>query len=127
MTDEVRLLVCGGRKLNPLKVSIFLYDYCRKLLTNEEKSVMTIIHGDAQGADKGAHYFAEAMGLKELSFPANWEKYGKSAGPKRNRQMLEEASPDLVIAFPGGKGTFNMTELAFDYQIRVDRAVGDFN
>jgi predicted Rossmann-fold nucleotide-binding protein len=30
----------------------------------------------------------------------------------RNRQMLTEGRPDLVVAFPGGKGTANMVALA---------------
>lgn len=42
---------------------------------------------------------AKSLGFKNIiPFPAEWEKYGKSAGPIRNRQMLDE-NPDLVIAF----------------------------
>jgi len=47
-----------------------------------------------------------------MPFPADWGKYSKSAGYIRNKQMLAEGKPDLVVAFPGGKGTANMVKLA---------------
>jgi acyl-CoA synthetase (NDP forming) len=46
------------------------------------------------------------------SFPANWKKHGKSAGPIRNQLMLDVGKPDLVIAFPGGSGTADMIRRA---------------
>jgi hypothetical protein len=45
-------------------------------------------------------------------FPADWEKYGKAAGPIRNQQILVEGKPDLVVAFQGGRGTANMVSRA---------------
>ena len=45
-----------------------------------------------------------------LWFDADWQKYGRAAGPIRNKQMLDEGSPDLVIAFAGGRGTENMVK-----------------
>jgi hypothetical protein len=38
--------------------------------------------------------------------------FGRSGGPKRNQQMLEEGKPDLVLAFPGGRGTADMVRRA---------------
>ena len=57
--------------------------------------------------------------MKCLAFPAEWKKHGKAAGPIRNRKMLQDGKPDLVLAFPGGRGTANMVELATDAGIRV--------
>jgi hypothetical protein len=48
-------------------------------------------------------------------YPADWQKHGRAAGPIRNKQMLEEGKPDLVVAFseqPITKGTQNMVDLA---------------
>lgn len=45
-------------------------------------------------------------------FPADWDKYGKSAGYIRNQQMLDEGCPDYVVAFPGGAGTNMMKRIA---------------
>lgn len=45
-------------------------------------------------------------------YPANWLKYGRMAGAMRNQQMLDEEEVDLVVAFPGGKGTADMVRRA---------------
>lgn len=46
------------------------------------------------------------------AFPADWHRDGKAAGPIRNRRMLLEGMPDLVVAFPGGRGTADMVRRA---------------
>jgi hypothetical protein len=54
--------------------------------------------------------------IKVLAFPAQWDTYGRAAGPIRNRQMLNEGRPDEVIAFhehiDESKGTANMVKIA---------------
>lgn len=67
-----------------------------------------IIHGDAQGADRLSQLWAERLRVPVEVYPANWKEHGKAAGPIRNTQMLDEARPDLVVAFPGGIGTSDM-------------------
>lgn len=68
-----------------------------------------VIHGGARGADSLAGRWArETHGVVEETFPADWDKHGKAAGPIRNQQMLDEGRPNLVVAFPGGAGTADM-------------------
>lgn len=62
------------------------------------------------------------LGFWVEDFPADWERNGRAAGPIRNRQMLD-GKPDLVIAFPGGKGTADMVAEAKRRGIAV-REVG---
>jgi hypothetical protein len=75
-----------------------------------------VIHGDARGVDRLAGQVAEALGLEVIACPAEWGKYGKGAGLVRNRAMLREHAPDLVLAFhpalEQAKGTRHMVELA---------------
>jgi hypothetical protein len=47
-------------------------------------------------------------GVDIRTFSADWDKLGAAAGPVRNQKMLVEGRPDLVVAFPGGKGTADM-------------------
>lgn len=58
----------------------------------------TVIHGAANGADTLAGKAAKALGATVIPFPADWDKFGKAAGPIRNRKMLDE-KPDVVLAF----------------------------
>jgi hypothetical protein len=69
-----------------------------------------VAHGGARGADKIAGDIAECLGFKVEVFEADWAKYGRSAGPKRNQKMLEDFWPDVVHAFPlaQSRGTLDM-------------------
>jgi hypothetical protein len=106
---NARVLVCGGRDFTDAD---FLF---RTLDDLRLKFGFThVIHGQGQGADQLAYMWA-ASRLGEAAvtgFPADWIRFGKSAGPKRNAQMLNEGKPDFVIAFPGGKGTADMVRRA---------------
>lgn len=105
----MRVLVCGGREFsNAERLHVFLSN----LPTNLGRPITLLIHGGATGADRLASRWAKQQGVETLAFPAQWKAYGKSAGPMRNQQMLTEGRPELVVAFPGGKGTENMVQLA---------------
>lgn len=98
-----RVLVCGGRDYQNRAAVFHTLDYYHK---NHPFSV--VIHGAARGADRSAGEWAEARGVPVQPYPADWDAHGLGAGPIRNRQMLDEGMPDVVIAFKGGAGTRNM-------------------
>jgi UDP-N-acetylmuramoylalanine-D-glutamate ligase len=52
------------------------------------------------------------MRIPVETYEADWDTHGKAAGPIRNKRMLDEGKPDLVVAFPGGRGTANMISQA---------------
>lgn len=65
----------------------------------------TIVHGDARGADSIAREWAEERQIPQEAWPADWDGEGRSAGPMRNRRMLDKGA-DFVLAFPrGGRST----------------------
>lgn len=104
--------MCGGRDFDDytfLQDSILDVLFARGIKTGRD---VLVIHGAAKGADSLADRFADRFEMDKLVFPAKWETYGKSAGYIRNKQMLDEGKPDLVIAFNGGKGTRMMCDLA---------------
>lgn len=68
----------------------------------------TVVHGGAKGLDDLVGQWAQSRGFAVTVYPANWDKWGKAAGTKRNWQMLLDGPSDLVVAFPGGKGTQHM-------------------
>jgi hypothetical protein len=101
----MRVLVCGGRDYDEEDTLFAALDSL--------KGVSHIIEGGAPGADALAREWAKSRAVPHTSYPADWLKYGRAAGPVRNRQMLREGKPNLVVAFPtGGPGTKNMIGLA---------------
>lgn len=118
MPTDYRVLVCGGRDFNDADKLIDKLDLIKEEYV-PEGSKFVLIHGDARGADYLANSWAEFHKFKIKKFPANWKKFGKAAGHIRNAQMLEEGSPDLVVAFPGGRGTLNMIQQAEKYGVPV--------
>lgn len=109
----MKVLVCGGRDYqNGKRVTQVLNDL------NYQHTLTLLIHGGARGADRLAGGWAEAQGVQEVICPANWQYHRRRAGYWRNAAMLL-LEPDLVVAFPGGKGTAMMVRLAKDNNIRV--------
>lgn len=108
----MRILVCGGRTFSDQK----LVDSALDLL-----SPSAICHGGARGADTLAGRWAGKRSVYSLAFNADWDRYGNAAGPIRNRKMLQEFKPDLVLAFPGGAGTDNMIMQAREANVVVLR------
>jgi hypothetical protein len=77
-----------------------------------EHQFVVLIEGDARGADRIAGEGADLRGVEHVKFPADWEKLGRKAGPIRNEQMLRAGKADLVVAFPGARGTAHMVRIA---------------
>jgi ribA/ribD-fused uncharacterized protein len=99
----MKLLVSGGRKFNDV-------DYVVSKLSSlhETCPITLLIDGLAKGVDTIAGTWADCMGIERLTFAADWDTHKKRAGILRNIQMLEEGRPDLLMAFPGGRGTSHM-------------------
>ncbi len=112
----MRVLVCGGRDFDSAEACNWLHRFAlvdiSERLGRYVRKVDTVIHGGASGADLGGAQWGEDEGVKVLCFKADWKKHGKAAGPIRNRRMLMEGKPDVVIAFPGGRGTEDMVKQA---------------
>lgn len=108
-----RILVCGGRHYSNRDAVFAALDHYAL------NGPVTIIEGGAPGADSLARLWSWSRKQQCLTFPAQWSVHGKAAGPIRNQQMLDDGLPDLVLAFPGGRGTANMISLAQAAGVRV--------
>lgn len=105
-----RTLVCGGRNYSDRERVYHFLDHL---------SPKTVIEGAATGADTMAGDWAREHNVECLEFKADWDMHGKSAGPIRNQQMIDEGKPTLVVAFPGGKGTADMLARARKHNIPI--------
>src|SRR5438477_270927 len=106
-----RVLVCGAREWDDV-------DYIFERLDDMVRyyGIDFVIDGCARGADRAAGWpcpsvklqkqqpeprigWAESRGVPHDHYPAKWNEYGNAAGAIRNRRMLKEGKPDLVVAF----------------------------
>lgn len=112
----MRVLVCGGRNYGDRqRVFRELYNLLPRVTHDDGNwlPVGVIIHGGCRaGADLWADEFAIVNWIGLEVFEADWAAHGKAAGPIRNQKMLDEGKPDLVLAFPGGRGTADMVNRA---------------
>lgn len=86
--------------------------------TLSQINISRLVHGGCRGADKLAADWAKANAVPTTTFNAAWNLYGAAAGPRRNREMVNSGI-DLLVAFPGGRGTTNCVTEAIDAGISV--------
>lgn len=105
-----KVIVAGGRHFNDYAL---LRRKLKALLFSKYKpDEIEIVSGRANGADKLGERFAKEFGCRVAYFPAEWDRYGKSAGYRRNAEMAKYA--DACVCFWDGKskGTGHMIDLA---------------
>ncbi len=90
-----KIVVCGSRNYNNYKEAKPFLD---SFLSEIEKGIgIIILSGGAKGADALGEAYAKEKGYRVERYPADWARFGKCAGPIRNKAMAEEC--DLVICF----------------------------
>jgi hypothetical protein len=99
----MKVLVSGSRSYS---------DYQKILAVISNLNIDLLISGACRGADTLAVRAARQCGIRYIEYPADWQRFGKSAGPIRNTQMLKMENPDLVLFFHEdlscSKGTADM-------------------
>ena len=108
MNQEYKLIVAGGRDF--MDYSLLVEELEKLANTTLQDKAVSIVSGMARGADSLAYHYARTNNIHVYQFPADWNKYGKGAGYKRNEAMGRMA--DGVLAFWDGKsrGTKHMIE-----------------
>lgn len=123
MDEKTRILVCGGRHFADYELlKTIANQYLQK--QNISQQDVEIVSGHCQGADRLGEKYASEHGCGLAIFPAKWDKYGRAAGPIRNKEMIHyiaQAERALVIAFASEKsvGTKNTVALARKMNIQV--------
>lgn len=112
----MRVLVTGSRNLRRYGDVYAVLDEMHR-----REPITLVIQGGARGADAAAEAWAEMREIPCLRVPAKWKQHGCSAGPIRNRSMLNLFGlvPEICVAFPGGDGTADMKAAAAKAGIAV--------
>jgi hypothetical protein len=104
-----RVLVTGSRDWTNQKAVVEAMLAARDDTTLSGDGPMVLVHGACPtGADAIADHFARMWGWEIERHPADWEQFGRAAGPIRNADMAR-AGADVCLAFPlpGSRGTMN--------------------
>lgn len=115
-----RIIIAGSRNYNNYEYVKETLDLVLNDLMNED---IEIICGDARGVDMLGKRYADEHSIPVIHFPADWDKYGRSAGVIRNAEMAKYAAKTygILIAFWDGesRGTKNMIETASKYGLYI--------
>jgi predicted Rossmann fold nucleotide-binding protein DprA/Smf involved in DNA uptake len=76
------------------------------------RNVKTVGSGGAPGVDTLAERWAKDRGFALIVHKADWNKYGKAAGPKRNQLIVETMTHMVALRSPKSRGTNNSIDLA---------------
>lgn len=112
----LRILVTGSRRWRDRRA--IAEALAAQIRDHRDRNPIVLVHGGAQGADSIADSiwrkwaFVGDLAEPEVH-PADWDRYGCAAGPKRNAEMVD-LGVDVVLAFPIGPsaGTRGCIELA---------------
>jgi len=105
----LKVVVAGGRTYTNTGM-VFI---CLEKIVQKDD---VIISGHAKGVDMMGELYAQKNNLACEIYPAEWDKYGRSAGPRRNEQMAQVADKVVVFWDFKSRGTKNMIDMAKKYK-----------
>jgi len=106
----MKYIIAGGRDFKNRNLMYAVMNTIKKYSPSVGKPITEVVSGDAIGADSLGVEWASVNTIPVRHFPAEWDKYGKSAGFIRNAEMGDYA--DAAICFWNGesKGTKHMID-----------------
>lgn len=92
----MRVVFTGSRHIEPAIHGPMVVTMIQKVFP---ELGITVVHGGGRGLDQMVDAWARSVGLPVEVFAADWDRYGRRAGPLRNSAMAE-SKPQFCIAFP---------------------------
>ena len=103
----MKIIIAGGRNLTDYEI---VKSAVREAAASKKWNICEIVSGHASGVDLLGEKYASETGIATRTFPADWKRFGRGAGPVRNRQMADYADGLIAIWDGKSKGTKNMIE-----------------
>lgn len=101
----MKTIIAGSRTLGQKEVTDAI---AQALLSDKDWVITQVVCGCANGVDKAGEAWAREGNIPVRHFPADWRRYGRGAGPIRNRLMAEYADALIAVWDGKSKGTLNM-------------------
>lgn len=100
----MKVIVAGSRNITD-------YSVIKRAIEASEYKITQIVSGGARGVDSLGELYAIENDIEVAIFKADWNRYGKSAGYKRNDQMAEYADALIAVWDGVSKGTKHMIDI----------------
>lgn len=112
-----KVIIAGSRSFADYEK---LKSVCDSILPNlYSEPRISILSGTSSGSDSLGERYAKERGYTLNRYPADWKRYGKAAGPIRNRQMVKEADAAIIFWDGQSRGTKNLIEEANRHGLKV--------
>jgi len=98
----MRVIIAGSRGITDIKI-------IAEAVAESEFKITSVVSGTARGVDKLGEEWAKTNGIDLIQYPANWNKYGKLAGYRRNVEMASDC--DALIAIWDGESNSNTAHI----------------
>jgi hypothetical protein len=112
----MKVIIAGSRDL---EITI---EELENIINNTGVDISLLLNGKCPtGIDKIAYKWAEKNIIPIEEYPAQWDTHGKSAGPKRNKMMAENAECLIAIYRENSltPGTKNMIAEATKFKLKI--------
>lgn len=103
----MRVIIAGSRGFTELD-----YPLVEEVCLTSGYWFTTILSGGAAGVDKLGEKFAQNIKAPVEVFLADWARYGRSAGPRRNEEMAKKAEALVAVWDGRSRGTAHMISTA---------------
>lgn len=97
----MRVIIAGSRTIDKI-------EHVYKAVKKSGLVIKEVVSGKARGADRLGETWAIQNDIPIKDFPANWDKEGAAAGPKRNIEMGKYADAAIIIWDGQSKGSKHM-------------------
>ena len=110
--ESMKVIIAGSRTITD-------YQVVEEAIKESGFNIVEVVSGKARGVDRLGELYAELNNLYIKSFWADWHRYGKAAGPIRNRQMADYADALIAVWDGQSKGTLHMINIAKEKELKV--------
>lgn len=107
----MKVVIAGIRYQDPVEKIIYDdYPFVVKAVMQSGFEITEVISGHAIGVDRLGETYASVNNIPLEVKPADWNRFGKAAGPMRNKVMAELCDAAVIIWDGKSTGTYNMVQ-----------------
>jgi len=110
----MRVIIAGSRAITNYAI---VYEAIKE--SGWSQDITVVVSGTANGVDTLGERWANEHDIEIHRYPANWNKYGKQAGYRRNQDMAMNADALIAVWDVKSKGTSHMIEMANQFELDV--------